>query len=99
MWESNFEELVAYVQSKSPNANIIVAGDLGSNRERDILKEQLAKKYGAMYIGLDGIKDNSDYYMGIRTLVEDSNGEMHSIEHEGVALHPRDKAMEAIAKK
>lgn len=96
-WESDFEELIAYVRNKSPNADIIVIGDFWSNGERDTQKEQVAKNCGVMYVSLEGIKDNTDYYAGVGTLVEDANGEMHAIEHNGVANHPGDKGMKAIA--
>lgn len=96
-WESDFEDLITYVKNKSPNADIVVVGDFWSNGERDALKQQAAQKCGVMYASLDGMKDNVDYYAGLGTLVEGSDGEMHSIEHNGVALHPGDKGMESIA--
>lgn len=98
-WESDFEELITYIHNKAPNANIIVVGDFWSNGERDSSKQQAAKMCDVKYVSLDGIKDNHDYYAGLGTLIEDAYGEMHSIEHDGVAIHPGDKGMKAIAEK
>lgn len=96
-WESDFENLISYVHEGAPNAKILVIGDFWSNGDRDSLKEQAAEAEGAIYVSLDGIKDNEDYYAGLGTEVEDSDGELHTIEHSGVASHPGDKGMEAIA--
>lgn len=54
---------------------------------------------GVKYVSLDGVKDNSLYYVGIGTEVEDSEGNKHSIEHDGVAIHPGDTGIEAIAER
>ena len=98
-WESDFEELIIYVKNKAVNANIIVVGDFWSNENRDSIKQQVAQMCGVTYVSLDEIKDNSNYYAGIGTAVEDEYGEIHFIEHSGVALHPGDKGMEVIATK
>ena len=73
--------------------------DFWSNENRDSIKQQVAQMCGVTYVSLDEIKDNSNYYAGIGTAVEDEYGEIHFIEHSGVALHPGDKGMEVIATK
>ncbi|MBE5837171.1 hypothetical protein [Butyrivibrio sp.] len=49
------------------------------------------------YVSLDGITDNEEYYCGLNTIVYDESGEEHIVEHNGVANHPGDKGMQAIA--
>ena len=96
-WESDYEELINYVKQGAPNAKIYVIGDFWSNGNRDAEKEQAAIVCGVTYVSLDGIKDNKEYYSSIGTEVEDSDGKLHAIDHQGVASHPGDKGMEAIA--
>jgi lysophospholipase L1-like esterase len=98
-YETDFEDLINYVKDKAPNAEIIVVGDFWNNENRDLLKEEAANNCSVTYVSLEGIKDNSEYYAGKGTLVEDSDGQMHTIEHDGVAMHPSDKGMEAIAER
>lgn len=98
-WETDFEELITYVQDKAPGAEILVIGDFWSKGERYALKEKAANAKGVTYISLEGVKDNKDYFVGLGAYVEDSEGNMHIIEHGGVAAHPGDKGMEAIAER
>ena len=98
-FESDYEELLSYIRQKAPNAEIIVVGDFWAYENRDELKKQAATECGIKYVSLDGIKNNSIYYAGIGTEVEDSEGNKHSIEHSGVANHPGDLGMEEIAKR
>lgn len=98
-WEKDFEELICYVSSIASQATIIVVGDFWSNGSRDELKKCAAENTGVIYVSLDGIRDNSEYYAGRGTIVEDSEGNDHIIEHNGVANHPGDKGMAAIAER
>lgn len=98
-WEADWSELLRYVQEKAPDARIIVVGDFWSKEDRDEVKKNAAVAMGITYVSLDGIKDNEEYYAGLGTEVEGSDGLMHVIEHEGVARHPGDKGMEAIAER
>ena len=98
-WESDFEQLISYIKKKCPKAQIIVVGDFWSNGNRDRDKEAAANAKGVTYVSLDGIKDNKDYYAGLGTTVEGKKGDMHTIEHDGVANHPGDKGMAAIAER
>ena len=96
-WEADFEELIQYIKGKCSGAQIIVVGDFWSNGNRDSDKEIAAKSQCVKYVSLDGIKDNQEYYAGLGTSVEDNVGDVHTIEHSGVADHPGDKGMAAIA--
>lgn len=96
-FESDFESLINYIKSKCPKARIIVIGDFWTNANRDEMKIQAADRTNVEYVSLEGIKDNPDYYAGMGTIVYDDDGNPHQIDHEGVAGHPGDQGMEAIA--
>ena len=98
-WEKDFEELISHVKEKCPTAQIIIVGDFWSNGNRDSDKETAAKAQNVTYISLDGIKENEEYYAGLGTKVEGKDGKTHVIEHDGVAKHPGDKGMAAIAER
>lgn len=96
-WESDFEELLSHVKKRCPNAQIIVVGDYWSNGDRDKEKQVATEKQGATYVSLDGIKDNIEYQAGLGTIVKGKDEKLHTIKHNGVAAHPGDKGMAAIA--
>lgn len=96
-FESDFEYLITYIAQKSPNAKIIVIGDVWEYNGRDAMKKEAADKCGAIFVDMSEIKDNSTYQCGMKTVVYDSDGNPHTVEHEGVAIHPGDLGMQYIA--
>lgn len=96
-FEGDFEYLITYIAQKSPNAKIIVVGDVWERDGRDAMKKEAADKCGATFIDMSEIKDNSVYQCGMKTVVYDSDGNPHTVEHEGVARHPGDLGMQYIA--
>lgn len=93
----DYESLINYIKERCPNARILIIGDFWTNSNRDELKKEAAENSGVEYVSLEGIKDNSAYYAGMGTTVYDEEGNPHQIDHEGVALHPGDMGMAAIA--
>lgn len=96
-FESDFEYLITYIAQKSPNAKIIVVGDVWEHNGRDAMKKEAADKCGATFIDMSEIKENSIYQCGMKTVVYDSDGNPHTVKHEGVAKHPGDSGMQYIA--
>lgn len=96
-WLTDFSELISYVKEHAPNSQIIVVGDFWSLSNRDVLKRQAAELNSVAFVSLDDILGQDEYYAGIGSSVEGKDGEPHFIEHSGVALHPGDKGMKAIA--
>lgn len=96
-YEEDFESLLGYLKEKAPKARILVIGDFWSKNNRNDLKIKAIESIGAEYVSLDGITDNKDYCCGLGTVVYDSEGKEHIVEHSGVANHPGDKGMRAIA--
>lgn len=96
-FEQDYIELLNYVKKKCPKAKILVIGDFWEYKDRDEQKKNATLACNVDYVSLEGIKDNQDYSAGMGTVVFDKDGKEHIIEHDGVARHPGDKGMEAIA--
>ncbi len=98
-YQEDYISLLNHIHEKSPNARILVIGDFWSNEERDQIEIYACAVTVAEYVSLDGIADNEEYYCGLGTTVYDKEGNAHTVEHEGVAMHPGDAGMEAIAER
>ena len=96
-YQEDYVSLISYVREKAPNARILVIGDFWSNGDRNELKMNAVEETDVEYVSQDGITDNEEYYCGLNTIVYDESGEEHIVEHNGVANHPGDKGMQAIA--
>ena len=97
-FESDFEALIKYVESKCPNAQVIVIDDYwqGEN-DRAEIKKAVAEKCQVPFADLSEIRGNREYDCGFGTIIYEENGTEHIVEHAGVAVHPGDKAMQYIA--
>lgn len=98
-FKQDYIELINYVKKSCPKAKILIVGDFWECKDRDEQKKAAALACNVDYVSLEGIKDNQEYFAGIGTVVFDRDGKEHIIEHDGVARHPGDKGMEAIAGK
>lgn len=96
-FQSDFLSLLQYIKENSPNARILVIGDFWIRENRNELKETAAQEADVEFVSLDGIASNSAYYRGLGSYVYDKDGNPHVVEHEGVAIHPGDAGMKAIA--
>lgn len=98
-YQEDYVSLLEYIKVKAPNARILVMGDFWSCDNRDELKQNAVKEAQVEYVSLEGITDNEEYYCGLGTIVFDKYGNEHIVEHSGVADHPGDKGMQAIAER
>ena len=96
-FQVDFTSLINYVKEKAPNARILVIDDFWSDGYRNERKKNAADQTGVEFVSLEGITNNRDYYCGLNTIVYDKDGGEHIVEHNGVAEHPGDKGMAAIA--
>ena len=96
-YKQDYSSLLSYLRKSCPKARILVVGDFWTYQDRDGLKEQACAEVGVEYVSLMGIKDNKKYQCGLGSTVFDADGKPHIVEHEGVASHPGDKGMAAIA--
>lgn len=96
-FESDFEELIKYVQKSAPDTQILVIGDFWDIEKKDEMKQKACEETGVEFISLDEIKGLEEYQCGMNTTVYDSEGNPHTVEHAGVAGHPGDLGMKWIA--
>lgn len=96
-YEEDYESLINYIKGKAPKARILVIGDFWTRDNRNDLKIKAVNATGVEFISLEGIADNNDYYCGMGTVIFRKDGKKHIVEHRGVAIHPGDKGMQAIA--
>ena len=61
------------------------------------MKRRASEKMMVEYVSLEGVKGNPEYYCGMGTVVYDEEGNEHLVTHDGVAVHPGDRGMQAIA--
>ena len=92
-FESDFEEMIRYIQERWPNAQIIVIGDFWDTDTKDGMKSVACDNTGISFVSLDGIKNNPEYKCEVGTEVYDLEGKVHIFKHERVSLHPNDKGM------
>lgn len=96
-FEADFLELIEYIKEKAPYAQIIIIDDFWDAGYKSDIKEEVAIVADVSFVSLDEIKGDDAYRCGLGTTVYDENGHPHIVEHEGVAIHPNDLAMEYIA--
>ena len=96
-FEEDYVELIGYVKDNAPNAQIIVIDDFWDSGEKAKSKRAAAEKENVEFVSLEDIKGKAEYQAGLGTVVYDKDGNEHTIEHEGVAIHPGNKGMEYIA--
>lgn len=95
--ESDYEDLINYVKSKAPKAKVAVIGEFWKDEEKDSIKKQASEVTGAIFIDLSSMWDDESFEAGMGTTVYGSDGQAHTIDHDGVAKHPGDKGMQKIA--
>ena len=98
-FETDCEELFNYIKDKAPNAQIIIIDDFWDKGDKSKMKKKAAEALGFDFVSLDDIKGKLEYQAGIGAVVEDKEGNKHTIEHSGVAAHPGDEGMKEIAER
>lgn len=92
----DLKELITILQEACPCANIILVDDFWSE-EKSELKRQVAKELGISFASLDSIRGVEAYKREMGTTVYGDDNASHIVEHSGVAEHPGDEGMQAIA--
>lgn len=92
----DFESLIKHIKELSPGAQIIVIDDFG-NVDKHKMKKAVCEKMGIDFVDLSDFYGRDGYKAGMGTVVAGADGAEHVIEHSGVAGHPGDAGMRAIA--
>ena len=97
---NRFEEalgaLVDYVSEIAPDARIVITNQFWPNYVRDIACYNVAVSKGATFVSINQF-GNATYQERIGNYVYGDDGNLHMINHVGVAGHPSDLGMQAIA--
>lgn len=97
--KNDYEELFNHIKDKSPKAKIIVVGNFWKNDKVDEIKKELSGKMDLEYIDLSEIQDKKEYQSFIGEKIQGDDGEIHEVEHAGVAKHPGDLGFKYISDK
>lgn len=97
--ESDFKTLINYLRNKiSANAKIVVVGQFWDNDAIDLIKKKVCKETSAYFVNLKDIQ-TAEYCVGLGSVVFGDDGKEHVVNHQGVAMHPNDKAMRVCAER
>lgn len=97
--KKDYVELFDYCKSKSPNAEIIVVDNFWTSFSVENAKDKACAESAIQQVDLNDLQGIKDYQCGLETEVSGNNGDIHKVEHEGVASHPGDKGMEEIGQR
>lgn len=95
--ESDLDYLITYIKSECPNADIIMVGNFWKDEVVESIKYKISSRYNLKYVSLKDLWDKKEFMAGMGAVVYDADGNEHKIEHSGVARHPGDRGMQAIA--
>jgi len=95
--ERDFESFIKHITNISPKTKIIIIGNFWENYVVDDIKNKVCQKYKITFVSLKNIQ-NEKFSNKLGNTVYDESGNIHIIEHSGVAKHPNDEGMENIAK-
>lgn len=96
-YEGDLKELLGYLRSSLPGVKIIVVGDFWDMGKRNHARWEAAAAAGVLFASLEDIAGKKEYQSAMGAKVFGDDGSEHIIAHEGVAAHPGDKGMQAIA--
>jgi hypothetical protein len=88
--------LIDYIYSVTPNAKVVITGVFWANSAKETAITTAAEAKGIDYIRLDQL-DNNSYKEAIGHYVYGDDNAIHEIINSGVANHPNNRGMAAIA--
>ena len=97
-FESDLRELILFIRSRVLPKKILVLGNFWSNDALDMSKQRVCKTTRTCFLSLKDLQI-STCTVGLHALVKGNDGTSHEILRAGVARHPGDFAMDAIAQR
>lgn len=94
--QQDYQALLQYVKSKVPTAKIFCGGSFWPAADKDARIAAACAAEGVSF-SYQSQLDTPENCSAIGTQVYGDDGSWHSIDNEGVASHPGDKGMQAIA--
>lgn len=96
----DFMDLIVFLRNRVPIGKIMMVGNWFLLDEKvEEIKRRISKENDIIYISLEDICNKDEYFVGLGTKIYDDTGKEHVVNHDGVAIHPNDKAMQYIADK
>lgn len=95
-YKTEFRNLIAYIQTKVPTARIIIGGMFWANTGLDNAMKEIAVEKNITYVDMSGL-DIAANKSFIGDVVQGDDGQSHTVNNAGVANHPNNNGMEAIA--
>jgi len=92
------EKLLSFVRHALPDAQVALVGEWYATEEKQTLMAEACRRTGCAFVDIEGLRSERTMgKVGGRYLLAD--GTLGVIDSEGVASHPGDAGMEAIARK
>jgi len=96
-FQNQYKKLIQYIQSKAPNATIILGGQFWTNATKEIAMQNAANELKLPFISLNHL-DSATYKQSVNNIVYGDDNLTHIISNTGVADHPNDLGHLEIAK-
>lgn len=94
--EKAIKELINNIKKQNKDAKIYMTGVFWPNDSKETAIKNAATSENVKYINIDQFYSDANIH-SIGDQVYGDDGLLHTIEHGGVAIHPNDSGMEAIA--
>lgn len=95
-FKSEYSALINYIKIKNPTAKIIIGGVFWADVNKDSAMSQVATENNLTFVKISHLDIPANRsYMGAQVKADD--GQWHTVNNSGVAIHPGDLGMEAIA--
>lgn len=97
-FDTSIQGLIDYIKTKAPSANIVMTGTFFADASMNVLLSAAAVANGLRYTELSSL-NTAENRSSIGAIVYDEDGNPHTVNNSGVAKHPNDTGMKAIADK
>lgn len=95
-FKAEFASLISYIKTKNTTAKILIGGVFWADNNKDTAMTQVAAENNMTFVKLSHLDSPSNRsYMGAQ--VKGDDGQWHTVNNTGVAAHPSDAGMDAIA--
>lgn len=95
-FKDEFTSLISYIKTKNNTAKLLIGGAFWADEAKDNAMEEVAKLNNITFVPLSHLNIPSNR-SAIGAQVKGDDGQWHTVNHSGVASHPGDQGMEAIA--
>lgn len=95
-FKTEFASLISYIKSKNSTAKILIGGVFWADSNKDTAMSEVASENSLPFVSLSHLDIPANKsYMGAQ--VKGDDGQWHTVNNTGVAIHPGDLGMDAIA--